>query len=55
MVVRPSLKSCLFPVSGPGEIKFTYDPAGGSNFFFVFSKENLSYVLYIFNTGTKIY
>ena len=35
VTLRPTLKSCLFPIHQPGEIKTSYEPPTGRNFFFL--------------------
>ena len=33
-LMRPTLKSCSFPIHRPGEIKNSHEPPAGRNFFF---------------------
>ena len=35
--VGPTLKSCLFPIHRPGEIKNSHEPPAGRTFFFAIS------------------
>ena len=46
-LMRPTLKSCSFPIHRPGEIKNSHEPPAGRNIFFAIS---LSKKIYDKNT-----